>query len=165
MIFVRQADESFVLRLFTGKLLFEQIEIKRFVVDDEDFAGHHSAWRFRFLIIRIDDSHAHSVAVQMVIAQMAAMRLLARDLVFAQGIVIAGRVDVDDIAAAGVFEHGSIAVERVLADRRKLEVAKLASCVWSFADAAFGAPCRAGKNQSGSNHKQDCPEPSTRRHG
>jgi len=38
---------------------------------------------FRFLIIRIDDSHAHSVAVQMVIAQMAAMRLLARDFVFA----------------------------------------------------------------------------------
>ena len=131
--------------------------------DDEVFGGHHSAWRF--LLIRIDDSHAHSVAVQMVIAQMAAMRLLARDFVFAQGIVIAGRVDVDDIAAAGVFEHGPIAVERVLADRRELEVAKLASRVWSFADAAFGTPCRAGKNQSGSSNKQDCPETSPRRHG
>ena len=120
---------------------------------------------FRFLLIRTDDSRAHSVAVEMVIAQMAAMRLLARDFVFAQGIVIAGRVDVDDIAAAGVLEHGPIAVERVLADRREHEVAKLASRVWSFADAAFGTPCRAGKNQSGSSNKQDCPETSPRRHG
>ena len=70
------------------------------------------------------ESRNHSVAVQMMIAQLAAMRLLTRNFVFAQGVVIAGRIDVDDIAAAGVFEHGPIAIESVLADRGKLEMTK-----------------------------------------
>jgi len=101
----------------------------------------------------------------MVIEQMAPVRLLARDFLFAQRIVAARSIDVDDIATAGVLDHGPIAVERVLADRRELEVAELASRVRGFADDAIGAPCRAGKKQSDSSKKQDSAESLHMLHG
>ena len=61
--------------------------------------------------------------------------MLTGDFVFTQGIVIAGRIDVDDIAAAGIFEDGPVAVECVLSDRGKPEMTELSAGFRSM-------PCR-----------------------